>query len=330
MTVAAKPKLLVLELWGVGDLAMATPFLRAASEKFEVTLLAKPSALALQPRFWPGVQVVPFTAPWTVFRGKYRVWQWPWPKLLDLRRRLRAEDFEFGLSARLDPRDHVLMKWLSVKQRLGFPYYGSSLFLTTPLAIPPPLSHRYEFWRRAAGALGLELPLRQELSFPSRHSRRVMVHTGAARPVRVWSLGCYFNLVQKLRQAGYEVQVFCDPDQRAWWLNCGESSVVTPANLGELVDRLDDASVFIGNDSGPGHVAAICGVPTFTIFGPQLPELFVPIHPQAEWIAGEDCVYKPCKDYCRFPTPRCMENISEENVWQRVQAFVQSRVGDPR
>ena len=58
-----KPKLLVVELWGLGDLVIATPFLQAASQRYEVTLLAKPYAMDLQSRFWPGVRVVPFVAP---------------------------------------------------------------------------------------------------------------------------------------------------------------------------------------------------------------------------------------------------------------------------
>lgn len=44
---ALKPKLLIVELWGLGDLVIATPFLRAVSEQFDVTLLAKPFALDL-------------------------------------------------------------------------------------------------------------------------------------------------------------------------------------------------------------------------------------------------------------------------------------------
>ena len=40
-----KPKLLIVELWGLGDLVIATPFLRAVAERFDVTLLAKPFAL---------------------------------------------------------------------------------------------------------------------------------------------------------------------------------------------------------------------------------------------------------------------------------------------
>ena len=69
-----KAKLLVVELWGLGDLIIATPFLQAASQRYEVTLAAKPYALDLQRRFWPDVRVVPFVAPWTAFRfkDKYR------------------------------------------------------------------------------------------------------------------------------------------------------------------------------------------------------------------------------------------------------------------
>ncbi len=106
-----KPKLLVVELWGVGDLAIATPFLRAAAERFEITLLAKPHASALQPRFWPGVRVIPFVAPWTVFHAKYHFWRWPWRAMFSLRRTLRTENFEAGVSARWEPRDHCLLNF---------------------------------------------------------------------------------------------------------------------------------------------------------------------------------------------------------------------------
>ena len=57
-------------------------------------------------------------------------------------------------------------------------------------------------------------------------------------------------------------------------------------DLDALLTKLASADRFIGNDSGPGHLAALLGVPTFTIFGPQLPELFAPQHPQADEPCG--------------------------------------------
>ena len=327
MSLAAKPKLLVVELWGVGDLAIATPFLRAAAERFEVTLLAKPVALELQPRFWPGVAVIPSVAPWTAFRGKYKFLRWPWKEFSHLHRRLAAEQFAFGVSARWDPRDHLLLKLAGAKARLGFPRLGSGIFLTDTLSSLTPMAHRYEFWRVAAKHLGIELPTRGQLTVPAISARKlVLVHTGARLPARVWPLASYRALILRLREDGCAVQVICDPDQQSWWQQAGETNAASPQRIAELLSWLDQAAVFVGNDSGPGHLAALCGVPTFTFFGPSLPEWFAPLHPEAEWMDDESCRYKPCKDYCRFPTPRCLENIPVENALPRVQAFVRSHL----
>ena len=317
-----KPKLLIVELWGLGDLVIATPLLRAAAERFDITLLAKPYALDLQRRLWPDVRVVPFVAPWTAFKNKYRLWQWPWREIVRLRRQLASEHFASGLSARWDPRDHLLLKLAGVRDRIGFPRVGSRMFLTRPLARPEPESHRYESWRAVARALDLELPPRESISIPATPKREtVLIHSGAGQPVRVWPLENYRRLAARLRDKNNPVQIACDPDQRDWWLRSGENLVATPATVTELIALTDRAGAFIGNDSGPGHLAAFCGVPTFTLFGPQVPEWFVPLHPAAEWMEGRVCPYMPCSDYCRYPAPHCLWNIGEEEVWARVEKF---------
>ncbi len=322
-----KPKLLIIELWGLGDLAIATPFLRAAAGKFEVTLLAKPYAFDLRPRLWPEINVIPFTAPWTAFKKKYRLSRWPLMAIDDLRQRLVQTHFDYGLSARWDPRDHLLLKLFGAQERLGFPRLRSRIFLTRPLERPEPQSHRYESWRVLAHALDFELPPREKI-FPAvaRRQKTVLIHTGAGQPIRVWPLERYKNLATRLRRENFAVQVACDPDQREWWRQAGETDVVTPANVTELIAQIDRAGAFIGNDSGPGHLAAMCGVPTMTLFGPQLPEWFAPLHPGSEWIEGKSCPYKPCSDYCRFATPFCLWNIGEEEVFGRVEKFLAAQL----
>ena len=318
-----KPKLLIVELWGLGDLAIATPFIRAATEKFEVTLLAKPFARDLQPRLWPGVQVETFTAPWTAFKNKYHLWRWPFLEILRLRTRLAETDFDFALSARWDPRDHLLMKLIGARERLGFPRLDSRIFLTRPLARPDPAAHRYKSWHVLAGALGLQIPARVKIFTPTtRRQKTILIHSGAGQAVRVWPLEHYKNLAAHLRQKQFQVEVVSDPDQRAWWQQAGETAVATPHNVTELIALIDRAGVFIGNDSGPGHLAAFCDVPTFTLFGSQLPEWFAPLHPASEWIEGKACPYKPCSDYCRFATPFCLWNLGEEEVFARVEKFL--------
>jgi ADP-heptose:LPS heptosyltransferase len=321
-----KAKLLVVELWGLGDLIIATPFLQAASQRYEVTLAAKPYAMDLQRRFWPDVRVVPFVAPWTAFRfkDKYRLYAWPWREMFRLLNALVMQRFDFGLSARWgDPRDHLLLLLAGAKTRLGFPRLGSGMILTKPLARPEPQAHRYEYWRVMARVLGFDMPAREALALPRLHAGvEVLVHTGAGQPVRVWPLERYRTLIARLRQKGYRVQVACDPDQRTWWLQAGEKDVEMPRTVTELFALADRAGAFIGNDSGPGHLVAFCGVPAFTLFGPQVPEWFAPLHPGSEWLEGKACPYKPCSDYCRFPVPCCMVNSQEEEVCALVESFV--------
>lgn len=307
--------MLIVELWGLGDLAIATPFLRGAAQRFAITLLAKPYALDLQPRLWPDVRVIPFVAPWTAFKNKYRLHRWPWRKIFQLKRQLAAEQFDFGLSARWDPRDHFLLALAGVKNRLGFPRMRSQFFLTEPLPRPMATAHRYEYWRSLGRALQLELPpLEMIFISPNHNGKEILLHSGAGQPVRVWPLERYARLAMKLRAQGYSVQIACDSNQRDWWLSAGENSVATPPTVERLIALIDRAGVFIGNDSGPGHLAAFCGVPTLTIFGPQLSEWFSPLHPASRCLDGKPCPYKPCSDYCRFLLPLCINNISEDEV----------------
>ena len=61
-------------------------------------------------------------------------------------------------------------------------------------------------------------------------------------------------------------------------------------NLAGKTDLLQAAAVlaqsqlFVGNDSGLGHIAAATDTPTVTLFGPGDPARYHPWHPQARWI----------------------------------------------
>ena len=294
----------MLELWGLGDLALAMPFLRAASARMDVTLVAKPHAAPLLARFAPEVAFVSLTAPWTAFRAKYRLHAWPWRELARVRQELRSRRFDFGISARPDPRDHALLALAGARQRVGFPKRGSSGLLTNALPNPPK-PHRAEHWRALATALDIPLAVPAPAARTGRH---IVIHTGAGQAVRIWAVDRFAEITRRLRAAGWTVTEL-DPANE---------------NLATLLDSLSRADRFIGNDSGPGHLAALLGVPTFTIFGPQLPDLFAPQHPAAAWIEGAPCAYKPCSDYCRFAEPHCIRHLTVDDVWARLAVWLDS------
>ncbi len=313
-------KLLVLEQWHLGDLALAAPFLRAAAEKYDVSLVAKPIAADLRKYFWPEVEVFPFNAPWTAFERKYDLRRWPWQAMGHVVRELRSMQFDIAVSARWDPRDHLLMALSGAKRRIGFPRLHSHLLLTEPMDGGTKFAHRLSQWQRLANLLGFEIP-RPPVPIMPPERDLIIIHTGARRMTRAWPLERYARLLRRLRAQGRNVKVLCDPGQLEFWRQREERATV-PGPVDELVQFIKTAGIFIGNDSGPGHIAAISGIPTFTIFGPQEPELFAPIHPESEWIAGAPCPFKPCYDSCRFSSPHCLLGIDEETVWKRVERFV--------
>lgn len=299
--------MLVTELWGLGDLALALPFLRAATRRAQVILLAKPHAAPLLRRFAPEVTLIPFTAPWTAFSGKYRLHRWPWRALagsLGAVRRLGPP--EFGVSARTDPRDHLLLAAAGARRRFGFARAGSGVLLTDALASPPRV-HRSAHWEALASALGWPIPA----SGPSpitqaRAQRHLVIHAGAGHMVRQWPRDRYEEIAGRVRAAGWRVTLLDD----------------SLTDLDALLATLATADRFLGNDSGPGHLAALLGVPTFTVFGPQLPERFAPIHPQAAWIEGGACPYKPCFDACRFAEPHCLQSVTVDSVAVRLLSWL--------
>lgn len=295
-------RLLVTELWGLGDVALAVPFLQLARHHAQVTLLAKPHARILLERLCPEVELLPFHAPWTAHHGKYRLASWPWAELARLVAALRRRGFTAGVSARPDPRDHALLASARVALRAGFPRAGSRVLLTDPLALAGP--HRHQHWQAIATYLGFG-PLPAP-TCAARAPRRIVIHTGAAQPTRTWPRERFIEIASRLRDQGYEVAM----------LDAGTG------DQKDLIECLRGADRFVGNDSGPGHIAALLGIPTFTIFGAQKSGNFHPIHPQASWLDGAHCAYKPCNDYCRFAVPHCITGVSVAEVWRHLVAWL--------
>jgi heptosyltransferase-3 len=62
---------------------------------------------------------------------------------------------------------------------------------------------------------------------------------------------------------------------------------VSGAPLAEVVKLLRGAAFFVGNDSGPAHVAAAFGVPQLVLFGPSDAEVWAPWRTPAEILKGD-------------------------------------------
>lgn len=63
---------------------------------------------------------------------------------------------------------------------------------------------------------------------------------------------------------------------------CGKTTLLQAAAI------MRSVSLFIGNDSGLGHMAAAAGAPTCTLFGPGQPAKYRPWGDKAVWLTGDN------------------------------------------
>jgi heptosyltransferase-2 len=326
-----RPKLLIIELWGIGDLVFATPLIAAAMECYDVTLLAKPHARALLSATFPQLKFIEWDAPWTVFTGKYRLWRWNWTELRRAVGALRAGKFDVAVAGRrADPRDHFLMRLAGVPRRIGFAYRRTPGLLNEPIDPGSDKRHVVEDWRALAGHLGLDCQRAPQLAAANYPMPRLAnatkpllcLHTGARIPVRRWSEASFAKIVRRLRtQFEFELVLVPDPDGYGGSLAPLADQVIEKLPLENLVGLLSASALVFCNDSGPGHVAAACGRPVLAVFGPTEPIRFSPQGANSHVVIRDLCPFRPCMDYCRFPEPYCLTRLTPDEVWPEIEQF---------
>ncbi len=158
------------------------------------------------------------------------------------------------------------------------------------------------------------------------------VNPGASMFEKRWPLERYSELAGLFIKRGYRIVAIGDQSDReaAGRLkrlhDNGTEKVIDLAGqttLGQLGAALSMSSVYVGNDSGPTHLAAAVGTPVVAIFGPSRPESYAPYTKDTRIIyKGQHCMncefsgglLRRCRNNLR-----CMSEISVEDVWRAAQ-----------
>ncbi|MDF3212426.1 glycosyltransferase family 9 protein [Mesorhizobium sp. M7A.F.Ca.CA.001.09.2.1] len=111
----------------------------------------------------------------------------------------------------------------------------------------------------------------------------VAVHAGARSEGRRWPPQYFAAVIDEIyAKTGLRSLLVGGPDERPVTQSIVETAtspvatVVGKASLEVLVALLAEAAIFLGNDSGPMHVAASVGTPVVGLFGMQSPDLWGP------------------------------------------------------
>ncbi len=107
----------------------------------------------------------------------------------------------------------------------------------------------------------------------------VVLHPFAATAEKTWHRERFIEVAGRLQSAGLEPMILAGPvdDASAF----AQFQVFRNAPLADVKNLMAGASLFIGNDSGPAHIAAAFGVPVVVVFGPSNPVTWAPWRTEA-------------------------------------------------
>ncbi len=276
------PRNLFITLSNIGDAVLTTPALRVLHDAFpdhRIDIVADPRSAGL-------FEHCPFLGELFLLRKRLG-----WPGRLALVRRLRKQHYDVAVDLRTE-----VLAWLA---RAGRRYTRLNtrrvdghaverhLAVVRPLLSGPPPPTRA--W---LGGAERDWAARMLARLPGR--RWLAIAPGANWPPKIWPLQYFQELLERLRDQ-FDAAIVCGgPNDFAPAAALTRASPLPALNLAGETSLLQAAAVleraayFVGNDSGPGHLAAAVGTPTLTLFGPGEPERYHPWAPGAQWLCAPE------------------------------------------
>jgi ADP-heptose:LPS heptosyltransferase len=118
-----------------------------------------------------------------------------------------------------------------------------------------------------AGGVGL-------LACPGEQGSPAIIHAVAATPEKTWPAENFLAVAEHLKRSGIEPVFIGGPTDDLSPFSAYRT--ISGAPLTEIKSLLATASLFVGNDSGPAHMAAAFGLPVVVIFGSSDPAIWGP------------------------------------------------------
>jgi heptosyltransferase-2 len=344
-------KILCVRLDQIGDFVLTLPALGALREAFpeaEMDLLVAPWSEPLA-QFVEGIARVE-TFEHSYFSGHSfsgisalrETWRWV--------AKARKRGYDLAIDFRGDVRTIALLFLAGAKRRVGYGGTGGGFLLTDRVPNEEGI-HQVERNLRCVEILGaparraerrdrdqtaprLSVPERTRSDvrgrFPELYGTAprpwIVLHEGSGYPSKRWPRTYFDELIRKLgdEKLGTVILVGSAGD----WDGSGRGGAARgpvwdlagKTSLSELCGLLADADIFVGNDSGPAHIAAALGKKVISLFsGTNDYRFWQPIGPRVT-VLRHPVPCSPCHErVCPLERHHCMEGIPVAEVFRKVK-----------
>lgn len=185
-------------------------------------------------------------------------------------------------------RSMVLTAASLAAKRAGFRHHRYSFLYNAPIPRAQEILgeerpvHTAEHLASAMFWLGVprtEIP-RAKLFAGSRQTEPTsVIHPFASQPEKAWPADHFVSVANHLAAGGLQPLILAGPGDDTSPFQAFR--VLHNAPLREVKNAISGAHLFVGNDSGPAHIAAAFGIPVVVLFGPSNPVTWAPWRTEA-------------------------------------------------
>ena len=173
----------------------------------------------------------------------------------------------------------------------------------------------------------------------------VVLHVSARNPFRRWPESSFADTAAGLVRGQHQrwVIVVGGPSDRDAAgrvialaherLDANDAARIVPGegwSLAEMRALMDRASLFLGGDSGPMHIAATSDIPIVALYGPTVPDQWAPWRPRHLQTVAVDSGPLPCRPCdqraCAPGDFRCLTRITPDSVRSAAEQVLSSRM----
>jgi heptosyltransferase-1 len=251
------------------------------------------------------------------------------PQVLTLNRELRAEKYDLVVDLQGSIRSGVIARLAGARRVVGsaFPRETPArLFYTehVRLARPHVIDQAAELVSAAVGLpiqpIQPALPEAEASAVWAAHyddKPFVLIAPTAGWGAKEWPPDRYAALIPRLEARGYRVLLNATPTS-----NHELPGEAVPSTLPQLIALTRRASLVIGGDTGPIHLAAALGRPTLALFGPTDPRRNGPAFPGARTLTLRHPSSRT--DHHRTPaTDPGLKQITVEEVFEAAKTLLE-------
>ena len=137
----------------------------------------------------------------------------------------------------------------------------------------------------------------------------VIIHPGSGTLNKCWHIGNFLAVAQELLAAGMKVLFLMGPAESEKFSTTTIKKVTSVTqclrdlSFSQVVRLLSCANVFIGNDSGITHLAAMLGIRTIAVFGPTNPDVYRPVGKNVSVVADRTA------NFSKKPSPQLQHRL---------------------